>query len=130
MDDESIFTKIIRGDVSCHKVFEDDEYIAILDISPEVYGHTLLIPKIQIDQFDNLPDEYYARLWEDVRMLCERMKKTLNADRIRLVIDGKDIPNHAHIHLLPFWTNTPPEYILPSEITNDLLKEVAERLQF
>ncbi len=99
--DESIFTKIIKGEVPCYKVYEDDRTIAILDINPNVIGHTLVIPKVQVDQFNDLDDDNYLALWATVKKVANNHQGKLGTDRIGLSVKGVDVP-HAHVHVLPF----------------------------
>ncbi len=99
--EDSIFTMIIRGDVPCYKVYEDDKTIAILDIAPNVIGHTLVIPKLQIDQFNDLDDENYRALWDTVKKVANNHQAKLGTDRIGISVKGVDVP-HAHVHVLPF----------------------------
>lgn len=101
---DSVFTKIINNEIPSHRVYEDDKTIAILTIEPYLPGHTLVIPKIQIDQFDDLPDEDYAAVFDTVRKVTKRLKKSMAADRVVTMIIGFDVP-HAHIHLIPVTDN-------------------------
>ncbi len=100
---DSIFTKIIKGEIPCQKVYEDDKTIAIMDIHPEAPGHVLVVPKIQIDHFDDLPDDYYQAVWATVRKIAKAQKKSFKPARVGLKVVGLDVP-HVHIHVLPFST--------------------------
>lgn len=97
---DSIFTKIIKGEVPCHKVYEDDKVIAFLDIHPINPGHTLVVPKQQIDHLWDVPNELYHYLWDIAKKLQIRIKDTTKAPRIGVVVEGYGVP-HAHIHLIP-----------------------------
>lgn len=99
--EDSIFTKIIKGEIPSHTVYEDEKVIAFLDINPTRYGHTLVVPKIQVDQYIDLPDEDYAALWAAVKKIAFKLRETLGTQRVGVVIKGVDVP-HAHVHLLPF----------------------------
>ena len=96
----SIFTKIIQGEIPCYKIYEDEKTFAFLDIHPETKGHTLVIPKKEIDKIYELPDEDYQALMATVKKLSKHMEKQLNQRTLWKVI-GTDVP-HAHVHLLPF----------------------------
>jgi len=98
---DSIFTKIIHGDIPSHKIYEDDKTVAILDINPLSDGHVLVIPKIQVDKVYGLPDDDYTALMTTVKKLAKHMERNLGA-RIGLVIEGSDVP-HAHVHLVPMY---------------------------
>lgn len=99
--EESIFTKIIKGEIPCYKIYEDDKTIAFLDIEPNVIGHTLVVPKVQVDQFHDLDDENYHALWATVKKVAINHQEKLGMDRIGISIKGVDVP-HAHVHILPF----------------------------
>jgi histidine triad (HIT) family protein len=96
----SVFTKIINGEIPCYKIYEDDKTIAFLDINPETKGHTLVIPKNEVDKIYELPDEDYQALMATVKKLSTHMEKVLGARTLWKVI-GTDVP-HAHVHLLPY----------------------------
>jgi len=98
---DSIFTKIIRGEIPAHKVYEDDKVFAILDVNPLSDGHVLVIPKLQVDKFYDLPDEDYAALMSAVKKLAAHMAQVLGV-RIGLVVEGAEVP-HAHVHLVPLY---------------------------
>ncbi len=99
--EDSIFTKIIKGEIPCHKIYEDEKTIAFLDIDPAVHAHTLVVPKVQVDQFNDLDDEYYQALWNTVKKVANNHQSKLGTDRIGIVIKGVDVP-HAHVHVQPF----------------------------
>jgi histidine triad (HIT) family protein len=98
---ESVFTKIIKGEVPCHKIYEDDKTIAFLTIEPNVEGHTLVVPKVQVDQFNDLDDDYYHAVWSTVKKVANNHQEKLGTDRIGLSVKGTDVP-HTHVHVLPF----------------------------
>ena len=96
----SIFTKIINGEIPCYKIYEDDKTFAFLDIHPETPGHTLVIPKNEVDKIYDLPDEDYEALLKTAKKLAKHMENTFGARTLWKVI-GTDVP-HAHIHLIPY----------------------------
>ena len=95
----SIFTKIVNGEIPSYKIYEDDKTLAFLDIHPETKGHTLVIPKLEIDKIYDLPEEDYQALMATVKKLSQHMEKTLGC-RIFWKVIGTDVP-HAHVHLMP-----------------------------
>lgn len=97
----SIFTRIINGEIPCHKIYEDDDTIAFLDIHPDKPGHTLVVTKVQVDQYIDLDDEKYIALWLSVKKVAKRLKSVLGVDRVKVIIVGTDVP-HVHVHLVPF----------------------------
>lgn len=125
---DSIFTKIIRGEIACEKIYEDDKTLAFLTIEPTQPGHTLIVPKKQIDQLWDLPDGDYQALMDTAKKVANRLKNVLGVKRIGVRVIGEEVP-HAHIHLVPF--NTVEEFYqkttsaAPSE-----LAEMAKKLAF
>lgn len=100
---DSIFTKIIKGEIPAHKIYEDENFAAFLDIKPINPGHTLVVPKRQIDYLFDLPHDLYAEIFEACRRLESAIRKSTNAERVGMVVYGFDVP-HAHIHLIPLYT--------------------------
>ena len=96
----SVFTKIVNGEIPCYKIYEDDKTMAFLDINPETPGHTLVIPKKEVDKIYDLDDEDFNALMTTVKKLSRHMEEVLGTRTLWKVI-GTDVP-HAHVHLLPF----------------------------
>ncbi len=96
----SIFSKIAAGEIPSYKVAEDDRHYAFLDINPVAPGHTLVIPKKEIDYIFDLSDEEYASLQLFAKKVAAAMKKTLPCKRVGVAVIGMEVP-HAHIHLVP-----------------------------
>ena len=112
----SVFTKIIKGEIPCYKIYEDDKTLAFLDIHPETPGHTLVIPKIEVDKIYELPDEDYRALMDTVKKLSSHMEKILGTRTLWKVV-GTDVP-HAHVHLLPYdetWVHGRTVELTPEE---------------
>lgn len=127
---DSIFTKIIRGEIPCHKVYEDDKVIAFLDIHPKQPGHTLVIPKQQTDLIWDLDDETYQYLWATAQKIAQHIGPLLGR-RIGVQVEGVGVP-HAHIHLVPF--ETTDEFLshvdMNAEPDHTALAEMAAKLAF
>lgn len=98
---DSLFTKIINGDIPSHKVYEDEHTYAFLDIHPIAPGHTLVVPKKQVEFVWDLDDETYQHLQKAVKKLALHLRETLDVPYVGQQIVGVDVP-HAHIHLVPF----------------------------
>ena len=96
----SIFSKIIKGEIPCYKIAENDQFLAFLDIFPMVPGHTLVIPKTEIDKFFDLPDELLAQMLVFAKPIAKAMEKIFPCDRVGLSVLGLEVP-HAHLHLVP-----------------------------
>ena len=97
---ETIFTKIIKGEIPSYKVYEDDNCLAFLDINPLKKGHTLVIPKIEVDYIFDLKSKEYQELWNFAKLVAKGMKRVIKCERISIVVMGLEVP-HAHIHLIP-----------------------------
>jgi len=102
MTEPSIFTRIINGEIPAYKIYEDDRVIAILDRHPIAGGHTLVIPKIQVDHIWDLETEDYDYLWTVVKKLGLHIRKAINAPRVGVVVEGFGVP-HNHVHLIPIY---------------------------
>lgn len=98
----TIFTKIIEGDIPCHKVAETDDHIAFLDINPIAEGHTLVVPKKEIDYFFDLPDELMQSTMDFSRTIAQAIDEALNPLRTGVIVQGLEVP-HAHVHLIPLY---------------------------
>jgi histidine triad (HIT) family protein len=96
----SIFTKIVNGEIPCYKIAEDANFIAFLDVNPNAKGHTLCIPKKEIDQLFEIEDELYFGLMQFSKKIATALKKTIPCKRIGMAAIGLEVP-HAHIHLIP-----------------------------
>lgn len=99
----SIFSKIIAGEIPCYKIYEDEKTFAFLDIHPETHGHTLVVPKNEVDKIYDLPMEDYLAVMKTVKMLAKRMEEVFG-ERTLLKVIGTDVP-HAHVHLVSFDPN-------------------------
>jgi len=96
----SIFTRIIRGDIPSHRVYEDHQTFAFLDINPRSPGHTLVVPKLEVDELFDLPAEDFEALWRATRFVGTAIKQAVGCDRVFVMVIGVDVP-HAHVHLIP-----------------------------
>lgn len=128
---DSLFTKIIRGEIPAQKIYEDDKTYAFLDINPTQPGHTLVVPKNQIDQLWDLPDEDYQALMAACKKIAQRLKDVLGVHRVGVKVIGEEVP-HAHIHLIPF--NEAKEFYVRRPQVPDpdhkALDEMAKKLAF
>jgi histidine triad (HIT) family protein len=106
-EEETLFTKIVTGEVPSHKIYEDERTLAFLNIYPAVKGHTLVIPKAQVATVWALTDDDYVAVMRTAKKVAHRLKEVLEVERIGEKIIGVDVP-HAHVHLIPF--NNPAEY--------------------
>lgn len=97
---ESIFSKIVAGQIPCYRVAENDSFLAFLDINPLAKGHVLVIPKVQVDYIFDLDEETYIQLNLFAKSVAIAMKKAITCNRIGVTVIGLEVP-HAHIHLIP-----------------------------
>jgi len=102
MNEPSIFTRIINGEIPAHKIYEDDRVIAILDVHPMSEGHTLVIPKKQVDHIWDLEADDYTYIWEVAKKLALHIRDIINPTRVGVIVEGFGVP-HAHIHLIPIY---------------------------
>ena len=96
----SIFSKIVNGEIPCYKVAEDDNFLAFLDVNPNAEGHTLCIPKLEIDKLFDLDDTLYLGLMQFSKTVAIALQKTVPCKRIGMSVIGLEVP-HAHVHLIP-----------------------------
>jgi len=96
----SIFTKIINGEIPCYKVAEDEHFIAFLDINPNAKGHTLCIPKKEVNKLFDLEEQQYLELMKFSRTTAKAIEKTVACKRVGLAVIGLEVP-HVHVHLIP-----------------------------
>ena len=97
----SIFSKIIAGEIPCYKIAENDEFFAFLDIAPKTKGHTLVIPKAEIDYIFDIEDDVLGRMMVFAKSIAIALKKSVPCKRVGVAVLGLQVP-HAHIHLVPF----------------------------
>lgn len=102
MQEPSIFTLIINGEIPSHKIYEDDRVLAFLEIHPIMEGHTLVVPKKQVDHIWDLDDDDYEYLWSVVKKIGTHMREVIGSPRVGVTVEGFGVP-HAHIHLLPIY---------------------------
>ncbi len=96
----TIFSKIISGEIPCHKVAEDERCLAFLDIRPVVFGHTLVIPKMEVNYYFDLDDDYLSHLNLFAKKVAKVLDQEIDCLRVGVMIAGLEVP-HAHIHLIP-----------------------------
>jgi histidine triad (HIT) family protein len=96
----SIFTKIVNGEIPCYKIAEDDQFLAFLDVNPNTKGHTLCIPKKEIDKLFDLDDNLFIGLMAFSKKIAKALEKTIPCNRVGLSVIGLEVP-HAHVHLIP-----------------------------
>ena len=129
--DVSIFTKIIRGEIPCHKVYEDEKTFAFMDINPIQPGHVLVIPKIEVARFQDLDDADYLAMMRTVKAVAQRINDVFKPRRVGVIIEGFEV-DHAHVKLIPIDNEAELRHIPdPSDApTPEKLEKVAAKLRF
>ncbi len=124
----SIFTKIIDGEIPCHKVGENDEFLAFLDISPLQKGHTLIVPKKEVDYIFDLEDDLLQKMTLFAKETAIKIKKVFPCNRIGMTVIGLEVP-HAHIHLIPINQEKDMNFHSPKlELSQEELTEIASKI--
>lgn len=96
----SIFTKIVNGEIPCYKIAEDENYLAFLDVNPNAKGHTLCIPKQEINKIFDMEEDHYVGLMKFSRKIAKALEKSVDCKRIGVAVVGLEVP-HVHVHLIP-----------------------------
>lgn len=124
----SIFTKIVNGEIPCYKIAEDANFLAFLDVNPNAKGHTLCIPKQEIDQLFEIDDELYIGLMQFSKKIATALQKTVPCKRIGMAAIGLEVP-HAHIHRIPL--NEMDEMRFQNKVTmsKDQFEALAKEIQ-
>jgi len=124
----SVFSKIVAGEIPCHKIAEDDRFMAFLDVFPLVKGHTLVIPKQEVDSIFDLPTENLKDLHVFARDVAKMIERAMPCRRIGMTVIGLEVP-HAHIHLMPINGVADMNFERPKlTLSQDELSEIAARI--
>ena len=124
----SLFTKIIQGEIPCHKIMEDDHHLAFLDIRPLNPGHTLVIPKKETNYIFDLDDQALGNLMNFAKKAAVKIKKVMPCQRIGVMVAGLEVP-HTHIHLIPINRIADLNFALAKTVSNDELAGVAKKIR-
>ena len=125
----TIFSKIINGDIPSYKIAESDRFIAFLDIEPLVTGHVLVVPKVEVDKFFDVPDDYMAAMLVFAKPIAQAIEKNFDCNRCGIAVIGLEVP-HAHMHLVPVNSANDLNFTRPKlKATQDELKAVQEKLK-
>ena len=124
----SIFSKIVRGEIPCYKIAENDHYFAFLDIFPLAVGHVLVIPKNETDSIFDISDTEYKGLWQFAKKIAKAIEKTIPCKRVGVAVIGLEVP-HAHIHLIPLQCVEDINFSKPKlKLDSDMMKGIAEKI--
>lgn len=123
----SIFSKIVAGEIPCYKVAEDSRHLAFLDINPVAPGHTLVIPKREVDDLFDLPEDEYVALELFARRVAAALKSTMPCKRVAEAVIGLDVP-HAHIHLVPIASESDLDFHHHVQLSPQEMDSIAARV--
>ncbi len=124
----SVFTRIIRGEIPCYQVAENEHYMAFLDINPLQKGHTLVVPKQETDYIFDLEDKVLSGLFVFAKEVAGKIEKVFPCDRIGITVIGLEVP-HAHVHLIPIHEEKDMNFSGPKMVLSaEEMLEIAQRL--
>ncbi len=124
----TIFTKIINGEIPCYKIAEDAEFLAFLDINPNAKGHTLCIPKIEVDKILDMQEDHFLKLMAFSRKVGRAIGKTIDCKRVGITVIGLEVP-HAHVHLIPLNSMQDATFQHKTTLTAEEFKAVATSIR-
>jgi histidine triad (HIT) family protein len=124
----TIFTKIINKEIPCYKVAETDDFLAFLDINPNAKGHTLCIPKVEVDKIFDLDKETYNKLMEFSRTVAIAIKKVIPCKRVGMTVIGLEVP-HAHVHLIPLNSMDDARFISKEKLSTEEFEATAKAIR-
>lgn len=124
----SIFTKIINGEIPCYKIAEDANFLAFLDVNPNAKGHTLCVPKKEIDKIFDIEDDLYLGLMQFSKKIALALEKTVSCKRIGMAVIGLEVP-HAHVHLIPLNEMDQMRFQKKVTLTKEEFEALAKEIQ-
>ncbi len=124
----TIFTKIINGEIPCYKIAETDNFLAFLDINPNTKGHTLCVPKQEVDKLFDLEEKTYNGLMKFSRKVAKALKKTVPCERIGMAVIGLEVP-HVHVHLIPINAMQDMTFQHKTTVSNEEMTSLAEAIR-
>lgn len=123
----TIFTKIINGEIPSYKIAEDDDYFAFLDINPNAAGHTLCVPKKEVDKIWDLSEEEYLKLMSFVRKVALAIEASIPCERVGVSVIGLEVP-HVHVHLIPLQSMKSATFQHKEKLTPEEFQSIAEKI--
>lgn len=123
----TIFTKIIQGEIPSYKIAEDEHFIAFLDINPNAKGHTLCVPKKEVDKFFDLEDDLYLKLMSFSKKIAKALEKVIPCNRVGVAVVGLEVP-HVHVHLIPINEMSEMTFQHKVKLTADEFQEIAKKI--
>lgn len=124
----TIFTKIIKGEIPCYKIAEDENYFAFLDINPVQKGHTLVVPKIEDDYIFHLDDQTLSGLMLFSKKVAKAIEKAVPCKRISVAVVGLEVP-HTHVHLIPITKESDLNFTKKQQLSTEEMEKIAESIR-
>ena len=124
----SIFTKIVNGEIPSYKIAEDENYLAFLDVNPNTIGHTLCIPKQEINKIFDMEEDLYLGLMKFSRKVAKAVEKTVECKRIGVAVVGLEVP-HVHVHLIPLHDMDDMRFQRKVSLTKEEFEELTKAIQ-
>jgi histidine triad (HIT) family protein len=124
----SIFTKIINGEIPCYKIAEDENYIAFLDVNPNAKGHTLCVPKLEVNKIFDMEEELYLGLMQFSRKIAIALEKAIPCKRVGVAVIGLEVP-HTHVHLIPLNEMNEMTFKYKVTLTPEEFKQIVAEVQ-
>ncbi len=124
----TIFSKIINGEIPCHKILEDDNYLSFLDVRPVCDGHALVIPKREVDYIFDIPDDELSGLMVFSKKIAHAMKKAIVCKKIGVMVAGLEVA-HAHVHLIPIESVSDLSFSNAKDVSVEHLSQVVEKIK-
>lgn len=124
----SIFTKIINGKIPCYKIAETNDFLAFLDVNPNAKGHTLCVPKKEVDKIFDLDEATYNGLMSFSRKVAKAIEKVVPCKRVGLTVIGLEVP-HTHVHLIPLNSMEDARFIKKETLTSEEFQDLANAIQ-
>ena len=123
----SIFTKIINNELPAYRIFENDKIISFLTIEPIHPGHTLVIPKAEVDHWMDVPEDEYQEVYSQAKKIGKAIQKVTSSTRVAQAVVGLEVP-HFHLHLIPMWQPSDLDFRKAKPATSDDLKLMQEKI--
>lgn len=124
----TIFTKIINGEIPCYKIAEDDNFLAFLDINPNTKGHTLCIPKVEVDKIFDMEGSHFLDLMAFSRKVGKAIGKAIDCKRVGITVIGLEVP-HAHVHLIPLNSMQDATFMQKTKLSSEEFEAVAGNIR-